>query len=47
MCNIMDNKHERNYLFVNLCGHATMDIYENNNTIKTTIDLLVINLLQN
>lgn len=47
MCNIMDNKHEKNCLFVNLCSHATMDIYENNNTISTTIDQLVINLLHN
>ncbi len=30
----MDNKHEKNYIFANLCGHNTMDTCENNITTK-------------
>jgi hypothetical protein len=44
MHKIMDNKHENNYLFANLCGHTIMDTYENN-IITTKIYKLAINFL--
>ncbi len=46
MHNTMDNKHEKNYLFANLCGHTTMDTYENN-IITTKIYKLAIDFLHN
>jgi hypothetical protein len=45
MRNIMDNKHERNYIFGYLCGHTIVDTYEDINTIKTKTYKLVIDLL--
>jgi hypothetical protein len=47
MHNIVDNKHERNCLFTNLCGHIIMDICEGINTIRTNTNKLVTDLLDN
>ncbi len=44
MHNTMDNKHENNYLFANLCGHTTVDTCENNIT-TTKIYKLAIDFL--
>jgi hypothetical protein len=44
MHNTMDNKHEKNYLFANLCGHTIMDTCENN-IIITKIYKLAIDFL--
>jgi hypothetical protein len=40
----MVNKHEKNYIFANLCGHTTMDTCENN-IITTKIYMLAFDFL--
>lgn len=43
MCNILNNKHGKNYFFAN----TIMDTNEYNNIIRTNIDKLVANLFNN
>jgi hypothetical protein len=43
----MDNKHENNLSFVDLCCHTTMDFQKNNNTIKPKTNQLETNNFHN
>jgi hypothetical protein len=45
--NTMDNKHENNLSFVDLCCHTTMDFHKNNNTIKPKTNQLETNNFNN
>ncbi len=45
MCNIMDNKHKKGYLFGDLHCYTIMNTYKHNNPIKTQKDQLVVDLL--
>jgi hypothetical protein len=43
----MDNKHENNLSFVNLCCHTIVDLQKNNNTIKPKTNQLEVNNFHN